>query len=128
MFLNNQGSLLKHLPNSDFNHEFSPMVSDHLFLCFYKMLIRTESWTSSSMITFLDIRFTLTKIRLLIEQINLVRTRPGTILFPLIIEGPIDIASAKDAEGTNKLWLHSLWLSIRSYIEISVITPCYEKR
>ena len=52
----------------------------------------------------------------------------GTILFPLIIEGPIDIASAKDAEGTNKLWLHSFWLSIESYMEISVITPCYEKR
>jgi len=46
MFQNNQGSLLKHLPNSDYNHEFSPMVSDHLFLCFYKMLTRTESWTS----------------------------------------------------------------------------------
>jgi len=46
MSLNNQGSLLKHPPNSDSNQEFSPKISDQLFLCFYKISIGTESWTS----------------------------------------------------------------------------------
>ena len=103
MSLNNQGSLLKHPPNSDSNQEFSPKVSDHLFLCFYKMLIRTESWISKFNDYISRYPIYVNQIRLPIEHINLVRTRPGTILFPLIIEGPIDIASAKDAEGTNKL-------------------------
>ena len=103
MPLNNQGSLLKHLPNSDSNQELSPKVSDHLFLCFYKMLIRTESWTSKFNDYISRYPIYVNQIRLPIKHINLVRTRPGTILFPLISEGPIGIASAKDAEEKNKL-------------------------